>query len=241
MEILSAFISACGEIIAAIIGVGLLGGIIKKTANTYFFNYADKKHDLKKVLRRARKSILIIVNCGDNLLKCHEETLSKCMKKGIEVNYLLLNEESYAYMDTYTTEHISADYTPLVSSLTSLSSLKKAHPEQLTVRVFHSILTASYIGIDLEEDMMTLSRESTAFVQVMLYQYRLRPKVSPITYLTTKNGVQFENMVENIYAIWEDGEAVDIDAYLQRIQCRIEHSSSQAVDSSNVTYIKGEK
>ncbi|MBE7063987.1 MAG: hypothetical protein E7390_09425 [Ruminococcaceae bacterium] len=215
--IVSAIIQAVATVLAAIIGVSYAGKIVKKTTEAHFFNYMDEKHDSHKFMRKAKSSITIIANCGDEFLKKFYSNLMQYVKKGVQINFLLLDMDNYAYMDKYTTGKNNADYDALETSLHLLSKLKRENPDKITIKVFHSVLTASYIGIDLEQNLLDNTWPSTALIQVMSYQFNTRPGKSPITYVSPQAKEQFQTIVDSIFAIWDCGDIVDLDEYLEQV------------------------
>lgn len=218
MDVLGSFIEALGSIVAAGISIGYLDWFIKKRSG-YFFNYADKNHNLHKVMRKAKKSITIVANCGDGLLEKHSNQLLRYMKNGVQVNYVLLDNKNYVLMDQYTRGVKTEDYTALVTALKLLNKLKKEHPERFTVRVFRSILTASYIGIDLEQELTSHTWNERALIQIMPYHYHTMTRESPITYLYPKDREQFTTIADSIFEIFDDSEEVDIEQYCLDSKC----------------------
>ncbi|MBQ9756988.1 MAG: hypothetical protein IJW15_01045 [Clostridia bacterium] len=224
MEIASAIIEAIATVLAAIIGVSYAGRIVKKTTDAHFFNYSDEKHNLHKVMRKAKKSIMIIANCGDAFLTAYYSNLKRYAKNGVQINFLLLDLKNYIYMDKYTTGKEEADYDALLTSLKLLSELKREFPDRISVKIFHSVLTASYIGIDLEQDLLNNSWAPETIIQVMMYQFNTRPRKSPITYISPKAKEQFQTIVNGMFEIWDCGEAVDLNEYSQQIVEYLNHN-----------------
>lgn len=216
-EIVSAIIQAVATILAAIIGVTYAGKIVKKTAEARFFNYTDKKHDLHKVMRKAKKSITVIANCGDAFLTTYYNNLINYIKNGVQINFLLLDINNYTYMDKYTTGKNNADYDALETSLQILSDLKRQYTNKVLIKVFNDVLTASYIGIDLEQNLIDNSWPETALIQVMSYQFNTRPGKSPITYISPREKEQFQIIVDSMFEIWDCGDAVNIEEYLEQV------------------------
>ncbi len=216
-EIVSASIQAAATVLAAIIGVTYAGKIVKKTTEKQFFNYADKNHNLHKVMRKAKKSITVIANCGDKFLKNYCNNLIHYIKKGVQINFLLLDIKNYTYMDIYTTGKNNADYDALEKSLQILAKLKRQNPDKVAIKVFNYVLTTSYIGIDLEQNLFDNTWPETTLIQVMPYQFNTCPEECPITYITPREKKQFQSVVDSIFEIWDCGETVNLDDYLAQV------------------------
>ena len=216
-EIVSAIIQAIATIMDAIIGVAFAGKFSKKPTEAHFFNYTDKNHNLHKIMRKAKKSITIIANCGDMFLTTYYDNLIQYIKNGVQINFLLLDIENYTYMDIYTTGTKNADYDALEKSLQILSELKRQNSEKVSIKVFNSVLTASYIGIDLEQNIFDNNWPETALIQVMSYQYNTRPGKSPITYISPHEKEQFQIVVDSIFEMWDRSDMVDLDEYLEQV------------------------
>lgn len=212
-SITCSIIEAIGVIVAAFIGAGYLGNIVKKTAESHFFNYADKKHDLNEILRHAKKSITIVANCGDKLLEKHGSDLSRHMRNGVKVKYLLLDFEGYTHMDTYMSGEKTADYSALLLSLESLKCLKQQDYGNLEIRISRSVFTASFIGVDLERRRTTNNWHPNAVVQIMTYLYRTKAENDPIATLCCEDP-RFDDVANSVKALWDSGEVIDIDKYL---------------------------
>ena len=93
----NSIIQASGTIVAAISGAVITGlfakGIVKNDVPALIHTYSDKDHDVRKVIKRAKKSIYIVVTIGNHLLEEIEDDLRVCLKKGINVYFLMHNEE----------------------------------------------------------------------------------------------------------------------------------------------------
>ena len=63
--------------------------------------YSDMNHDVRKVIRRAKKSVYIVVTIGNHLLEEIEDDLRVCLKKGINVYFLMHNEEKAHELKKY--------------------------------------------------------------------------------------------------------------------------------------------
>lgn len=212
-EILSGLIQAFGTMIAAVIGVYYAGRIVKKSV----VNYSDEENDLRIIMRKAKKSIIIIANCADGFLERYCDDLQKYMRNGVQINFLLLDMENYAYMDRYITGKEKADYAALKKSLKYLQKLKEFKADKLCVRVFHSYLTASYICVDLEKNPQSGMWADDTIIHMMLYQFNTRPCKSPIMYVSPKDKEKFNLIAESVYAIWDSAATADIAVYLKKV------------------------
>lgn len=217
-SIIVSIIGALGTIIAAYVGAGYVSKTINKTAEAYFFNYSEKGRDLHDVLKKAKNSIVIIANCGDNLLHEYSKKLRTYMKNGVSIKFLLIDYSHFTIMDNYTAQR--NDHTPLEASIKELKTLKAEYPSSLNIRVFDSILTSSYIGVDLEKDPISNSWPKNSILQIMPYHYHVTPKDSPITFLTPKDHVHFGCIVNCVEDIWNNSKTVeDLESIISHAQC----------------------
>ena len=80
-------------------------------------------------------------------------------------------------------------------------------------------MTASYVGIDLKYNNAVFWKKTTPIVQIMLYQFHVKPKHSPILRLRPEDGKVFKNTIESIKALWDDGEEVNsFDELINKIE-----------------------
>lgn len=210
-EIVCALIEAMGTILAAAIGVGWLGKIVKKNMDTYFFSYSDTKHDLHRIMRRAKNSLTIVVAYGDRLLESYGNEIESYLKRGIQVEYLMLDREHAFSLDRdYYQKKEQETAEALDRTLRKLEKLSQY--ENLQIRESNLFLSASYIGVDLYEPLE--KRGVSPVIQVMIYQFGIRTPQSPITYLfPDANPRQFETTAECIQKMWEHGKPLDIKQY----------------------------
>ena len=97
-------------------------------------------------------------------------------------------------------------------SLNTLKSLKSKFPNQVEIKEFNSFFSASYIGIDIEQNLATMQFPAHAIIQVMLYQYGVTAKKCPITYFSLNyNQDLFESTANSILEMWNDGTYIIID------------------------------
>lgn len=201
-DIICTGIDAASVCAAALIGVGGLKKIAKKSLDTYFCNYADKKHDLEELLRKATSSITVVAAYGDRLLEEYASDMEACLARGIKIRYLMLTvdmaEELNETVLKVKKEGTKAD---VYKVHVKLQDMKRKG--DLEVREWDKMLTASYIGIDLD----TYRHAQDALIQVMLYQYKTEAKYSPITYLSYKNSRdQFSTTANAIEKMWSDAK-----------------------------------
>lgn len=201
VQIVCSILEMVGVVAAAIVAART----VKKTVESHFFKYKDGKHDLYEIMRLAKKEIVIIANCGHSLLKNYFDDLAHCMEhKNIKVKFLILDIDSYMAMDTYVTGE-SPQKEKWEESVQMLEHLQMRYPNQLEVRTFQPVLTASYIAVDL--DAFCLS-ESHSVIQMMPYLYHKQPDDSLSMYID-KNGANkeyFNDLADTIRQIWNDGK-----------------------------------
>ena len=201
ISIFSASIQALGGILAALITVLLARRIVKEDINPHFQTYSDKSHDVRDVLQNAQNDIFIAAEIGDKLLNSYIDDIEKKLKNGIHVRYLLLDKYEYQKMERYLHNDRPKGANVYNEVMQKLLTLMKAYPELLEVRVFQSFITASYIGIDIWPKCILLN----SGIQIMIYQYNVGAKSSPITYVCPKSDRDsYNTTVKSIKTMWKD-------------------------------------
>lgn len=208
-EIIAALIGAGGAILAAIIAAFLARSIVKDTVNPYFHSYSDKSHDLKKITNKAKHDIFIVVAVGDKLTKKYRSEFERLLSAGIQIRYLLLSEERFRELEQYM--HEEPDSIRIYTqTLGILRELKEKYPETIDIHLFDNFLPASYIGIDAWPDSISSPTLPSSIIQIMLYQYRVHAKDSPIVYLSPRSDIKrYNTTVQCIEAMWSNS----IDAF----------------------------
>lgn len=225
--VIAALIGAGGVIIAALISVRGIGRVVDRKIDSYFFSYSDRKHSLDRIMRNAKKEITIVVIYGDKMLTEYLEDLRSYLRRGIDIDFLMLSPKYAILTDTgYYLKGPEDTCRCLANVMDMLKELKTVQGRDsgtLEIRVAETFLTASYIGIDLDlrEDENGVW-EDRALIQMMIYQFGIKTPDAPITYLSPRKNIkQFSNTVKSIRQIWEKGAPLDIDRYeqtLSRIQ-----------------------
>ena len=173
-QVTTAIIDALGTITAALLASNYLLQLLKKS--TYFTHYADKAHNVRYLLSKAKINIYFIAACGNDFLSKHRKWLESYMKNGKTINFLLLDKKHYSMMSQYVSGGKKTDWKPLIDSLNILIELKSTYKDKINIRVLNGLLTASYIGIDIGEEY-----KSNSEIQIMMYQYNTDTKDSLIT------------------------------------------------------------
>ena len=219
-NILPAIIEAVAVIVAALVGTITVRETIKETEHTRYINYANiKDKDLKRILRIAKKSIIVVANCGDTLLKKYKSDFSQYMCKKIKLYYLLLGLDEFERMDIYMTGDNKINYNTMINALEDLRDLKNEFGDMIEIRQSKSIFTHSFISIDLVESGHDNIWPPYAVIQLMSYLYLVPAKDSPITYFTPSNKKSFDLVANSILALWHDAdEVVNVDQYLENIK-----------------------
>jgi len=226
-EIIAAFLNAAGVIIAAIIGVGLLDRSIKRNFTSSLYSYSDKGRNAKQIMRGATHDIYIVANCGNNLLDEYQNFLCMLLKSGITLNILILEKTGYVTMDSYVSNGVSkstASHKAMYDSLQHLAEMQSFGYDNLHIRTFPLIFTASYIGVDIEVDPITARYQESSVLQTMFYQYLVAPKDSPtVCYTVKSNPTYFKRTIESIMQMWDDAtERPDISEYLNQYKNNID-------------------
>lgn len=221
MEYILALIEACGGILGAVLGALIAGGYISRTFKgnvlPLFRTYADKKHDAHKMMRKAQKNIYIVASIGDQLLEKHEKQIQAYLNKGIELRFLIHNADLHYELEKYIGVHNDFDreyYTQIRSrTIEKLLKLKQDFPNLVKIQEFNLFYTASYIAIDIEEDIITHKWPAHSMIQVMLYQYGIVAEECPITYFSPKvNQKLFENTAQCILNMWDAGHEIQVNS-----------------------------
>lgn len=207
-EILSALIQAMGTITAAIIATVFANRIVKKHSYSYFRSYEDKHHDLTDITRKAKNDIFIVVAIGDILLEKYNNEIEKYLKRGIKIKYLILDNEKVLEFERYLNGRNTEDFRrSRREALERLEKLQNDYEDLFEVRTFHSMFTASYIGVDIWQLPGENANCENSVIQTMLYQYRVGAEKSPITYISPKNDYkQYQTTVKSIKEMWNDAD-----------------------------------
>lgn len=226
VEYIPSLIEAIGGIIASVLAAFIAAGYVSRAFNRniapLFLTYSDKKHDVGKILRKAKRNIYLVASIGDQLLASQEQRIRELLKKTIKVCgkservklYVLIQGESQYYeLEKYiNASHKLSDeeYAKLrVTTLEKFKKIKEDFPNQVEIREFHSFLSASYIGIDIDDGVPNTIVMPDAIIQVMLYQYDVTAQSCPITYLSFKeNEALFRSTSHSIYEMWGQGEPI---------------------------------
>ena len=215
MDYISATIEACGGIIAAILGALIAGGYISKIFKSdvlpQFHTYSNKSHNAHKIMRKAEENIYFVISIGDRLLKKHEEQMRMYLKKGVKLNFLIHAEAQYYELEKYINAPSKFDinfYQEIrKETLEKLWQLEQGFPKLVEIREFHSFFSASYIAIDIEEDVATNRWPPHSIIQMMLYQYGVTAEGSPITYFSPKSNYPlFHSTAKCILDMWESAK-----------------------------------
>lgn len=205
-EIIAAIIGSCGGIIAAVIAALSARKIVKESVNSRFHSYSDNSHDVTDILMQSQNDVFIVVLIGDRLLEEHKKYFIKLLKRGIHIRYLILDEREHKEIESFILGEC-ADVSYRNDVLRALYELKKEYKYLFEVREFHSITTASYICTDIilpEKQFI-----SSSGIQIMLYQYKTKAKVSPITYISPKSDEkEYTTTVQSIRNMWDDATPV---------------------------------
>ena len=103
VQTFSSLVSAVTSIFLAVAAF-TISRPLKATLKTTFFSY-DTEDNTGKLLKKAKKDIWIIVNYGDKLLEKYENELERCLKRNVNIHFLMLDENNYSTIDKYTGEY----------------------------------------------------------------------------------------------------------------------------------------
>lgn len=212
-NIISSIIETVGTVVAAGFGAFIAGGYISKVFKhdivPKFQKYADKDHDVSTIMNKAIESIYIIVSIGDNLLDKHEDDFKSYLKSGVMLKFIIHDETKYYELENFINGDVDANkgkYSKTrEDTLDKLRQLRQEYENLVEIREFNSILTVSYIGVDMESDGDTWRR--SAVIQMVPYQYRVKARNNPIIRITPKeNPAHFRTVKKSMTEIWKNGK-----------------------------------
>lgn len=177
---------------------------------------------LVRYCEEPKKNIYIVASIGDQLLASQEQQIREHLKKTIRVRgkseklnlcVLIQGESQYYELEKYiNANHKLSDeeYAQLrVTTLEKFKKIQEDFPNQVEIREFNSFLTASYIGVDINDEYPDTKVMPDAIIQVMLYQYGVTAQSCPITYFSFKeNETLFRSTSDSICDMWEHGETI---------------------------------
>lgn len=200
--LVSAIIQAVGTIIAALIAA-LAARRIIKDVRPLFHSYSDPSHDLRDITQKAESDVFIIAAVGDRLLGKYQSEFERLLQNGIRIRYLLLDTQRFHELERYMHGHpVSEEIYHNV--LNTLSHLHEKYPHHFYARIFHDLMPASYIGVDVwPNPLLSFSFLPSSVIQTMLYQYHIPAEDLPITYLSPKTNKQhFKATVSSMKEMW---------------------------------------
>ncbi|MDD5903390.1 MAG: hypothetical protein PUC64_00250 [Clostridium sp.] len=214
MEIISSIIESCGVIIGALIAGGYISSAFKRYAIPLFHTYSDGDHNVCNLLRKAQNNIYFVMSIGDKFLSKYEQQLRIYLNRRIKVNILIHSENEYYKFENYICDDSCSYDFPSIrkETLAKLRKLATDYPELVEVREFSSFFAASYIGIDIEQDVLTGQWPSHSMLQMMVYQYKVNCANSPISVLSIRsNRDLFISTANCILNMWDAGSRIQID------------------------------
>lgn len=212
-NIISSIIETVGTIVAAGFGAFIAGGYISKVFKRdiapKFQKYADEDHDVSTIMNKAIESIYIVVSIGDNLLDKHEDDFKSYLKSGVMLKFIVHDETKYYELENFINGDVDARKDIYLDvrkkTLEKLRQLRQEYENLVEIREFDSILTVSYIGVDMESDGGTWRR--SAVIQMVPYQYQVEAQNNPIIRITPKeNPDHFSTAKKCITEMWKSGK-----------------------------------
>lgn len=199
-------------IIAAVLGFIFVSRIVKmiKRKNALrSFVYIGRKHNAHKIMKRAKRSIYIIAPIGDIFLPEHGKRLRAYLRRGVKIFYLLQtnqrNEELEKISDIYIRNNTSH------ATLAKLYQLRADYPDLFEVKESRLLLTASYIGVDIDQDIEKSEFFMDSTIQVTLHPYMLSHEGSPASLFSPILSVEHhKKMAKYILDMWDAGNLFQI-------------------------------
>lgn len=198
-----AVIEAIGVVVAAFISVKYAGKIVMKGINSYFLSYSDKSFSHRNVVREAKHDVFIVTGVGNNFLKEYKYDIEDKLKSGLHVRYILLDQGRFKEMERYLHGDLAKDISIHNEVVAKLKCFQKRYPTLFEFRYFHGYMTASYICADIWPSII----QDSGWIQIMLYQYNVRPKSSPIVSINPKSDEKgFIATVNSINDMWQKSD-----------------------------------
>lgn len=200
--LLSALIQVVGTISAALIATFAARRIVKDAVHPSFHSYSDPSHDLCDITGKARSDVFVVAAIGDRLLEKYLSEFERLLSEGIHIRYLLLDVPHFQELEFYM-HGKPMDEALYHQVLGTLRRLKEKYPDHFEARIFHDLMTASYIGVDVWPNLPGPDLLPSSVIQTMLYQYRVHAENLPITYLSPKSDEQyFKGTVACMKKMW---------------------------------------
>lgn len=211
-QIISAIIGCGGALGAAGIAAGAAVRIEKKLIPKKIETFSDKFHNVMKIIDRAKDSIYIVAQIGDNFWDLYKENIEKLMdaNKNLRVNCLVLDKEKYKELQEFTHENKSEEEYKVKYERT-MNKLKKLQENQdrFILKQFHQIMTASYIAVDIEIPEVKDKWAPSSAIQIMMYQYDLPACDSLIVTINPAIGTdKYEKTVKSIIEMWNSADPI---------------------------------
>lgn len=201
--ILPAVIQAAGTVFAAYITVNKAGKIVKKSMDSYFHSYTDKSFHRRNVLEGAKSDIFIATGIGNNFIEHYGDEIERKLRSGLHVRYMLLDQSRFNEMEWYLHGDFAKDSSIHRAMRENLKALQEKYPSLFELRFFHGYMTVSYICADIWPNMV----QNSGLIQIMLYQFNVRPKHSPIMYIDPRaNEKGFITTVNSIKDMWQKSD-----------------------------------
>lgn len=176
---------------------------VLKNNKPYFHSYSEKSHDAGSLIRNAQNDIFVATAVGNKFLKTHGDEIEEKLKAGIQVRYMMLDINRFHEMEEYLHGVYKKDKDIHIEVSEKLRDWKKRYPDLVEAKFFQGYLTASYIGIDIWPDAI----QESSLIQIMMYQYRVRARQSPIMYNFPKTDEKsYITTVESVKNMWRDGK-----------------------------------
>lgn len=207
-SIIAAIIATVGSIVAAIIATRGARKIVKESISSRFRTYGDKSHDVTDILAHSQNDVFFVVAVGDTFIKMYLDYMKKLLSRGIKIRYLLLTRDKLE-KELYYLNGRKIDVCFREDVIKDLNKLKLQYKDLFELREFDSIMTESYVCVDIMFNPPNQQFISSSVIQTMLYQYKTPSVKSPITYISPKTDEEeFLTTVQCIKQMWEDSKSL---------------------------------
>lgn len=204
-----AIIGVFGDVLSACItvvgGVLISNRFIAKNVNTYI----DDGYDAGHIMNRAKDSIFIVSEIGDELWKKHKNDFIRYLDMGVDIYWLISSEKYFTQINNYIESDVTCNKrNSVIKEMLEVQSLDKNG--RFILQTFNGFITSSFIAVDIDmEDIEGLWRKSSV-IHYMPYCYKVNASKSPIQNIyANKNKEVFKALALSIKKMWQDGTPVE--------------------------------
>lgn len=207
-SICSAVIVFFGDVLSA--GITVAGGIF--ISNRFISNnvktYIDSGYDASHIMNRAKDSIYIVAEIGDELWEKHKSDFIRYLDSGVDIYWLIASKKYFEQVNNYIESDVTCDKrTSVIKEMLELQSLDKNG--RFILQTFNGFITSSYIAVDIDMEDIDGRWGKSSVIHYMPYCYKENSSKSPIQNIyANKNKEVFKSLALSIKKMWQDGTPV---------------------------------